>query len=199
MQATLQGGLSGKARLNRHRNRVHRMHAQQMLEEYYDEEAGDAPERPIPLRGRAEFLPTIDRWTQEDSAFEGVAVESGSQLELTLTVDEETKASQPQQRVVVVHAESTQSEVVTPRRELETVEPVPALQDVETTADADESARPPLKVIPAPYWARPRASFQPQGGRKVDPVFDLRRFGYGCALGSAAAAAILFVVSVVIH
>jgi len=60
------------------------------------------------------------------------------------------------------------------------------------------AAKPVVKVIPDPYWARPRASFQPPVGREGDRPFDLRRFGYGCALGSAAAAAILMMVSVVI-
>ena len=176
MQATIHGGLSGKARVNRHRNRIHRMHAQQMLEEYYDEEAGEAPERLIPLRGRAEFLPTVDRWTQEDAG-----LESGSQLELVLTVEQELEVPQPRQEVEDVQ------------------QPASVQSEVDQQVQAEQPVRPPLKVIPAPYWARPRASFQPQGGRQVDRPFDLRRFGYGCALGSAAAAAILFVVSVVIH
>lgn len=180
MQATLHGGLSGKARLNRHRNRVHRMHAQQMLEEYYDDEAGEAPERPIPLRGRAEFLPTIDRWTQEDAAIEDTALESGSQLELKLSVEEKVESAEPQCEAAVA-------------------EEGPLSEGVDQQAEAQLPIRSPVKIIPSPYWARPRASFQPQGGRKLDRPFDLRRFGYGCALGSAAAAAILFVVSVMIH
>jgi len=69
-------------------------------------------------------------------------------------------------------------------------------EESQTLAPAGQ--QPPVKVILDPYWARPRASFQPQSGREMDRPFDLRRFGYGCALGSAAAAAILLMVSVVI-
>lgn len=180
MQATTHGGLSGKARFNRHRNRAYRMHAQQMLEEYYDEEAGEAPERPIPLRGRSEFLPTIDRWTQEDETFD-----AGEQLQLTLVAE----VDEPSEPVPVPSAPAPAAKSVA--EEIEEYN--------EQVTEAAAVTAKPVKVIPAPYWARPRASFQPQGGRPAKPSFDLLRFGFGCALGSAAAAAILFVVSVVVH
>ena len=176
MQATQRGGLTGKARSNRHRNRVQRMRAQQMLEEYFDANAPEESPRPIPLRGRAEFLPTIDSWSQDDAAFE-----TGNQLELTLQAA--TDASEKQS-----------SEIV----ELQLQIAQEACELAEKAA-SDKVTAPTVKVIPAPYWARPRPAFQPQGGRGVERTFDFRRFVYGCALGTAAAAAILLVVSTVVH
>ncbi len=176
MQATQQGGLAGKARSNRHRNRVQRMRAQQMLEEYYDADDNEIEGRPIPLRGRAEFLPTIDSWSQEDAAFE-----TGNQLELTLQAA--TDAGEKQSSEVV----ELQLQIAKEASEL-------------AEKAASESVTPPMvKIIPAPYWARPRATFQPQGKRVVNGSFDFKRFVYGCALGTAAAAAILLVVSTVVH
>jgi len=54
------GGYSGKARRNRDRSRAARMEAQQMLEEYA-EPAGETSshERIIPIGRRSEFLPSV--------------------------------------------------------------------------------------------------------------------------------------------
>ena len=171
MQATQRGGLTGKARSNRLRNRVQRMQAQQMLDEYFEIEDFEISPRPVPLRGRAEFLPTVNNWTQEEVAFE-----TGDQLEFSVKAIEsvsDTQESQlPSEQDGLAQAEDTVPETAPPAT---------------------------LTVIPAPYWARPRSTFQPQGGRNVDRNFDFRRFVYGCALGTAAAAAILLVVSTVVH
>ena len=176
MQATQRGGLTGKARHNRLRNRVQRMQAQQMLDEYFEIEDHEISPRPVPLRGRAEFLPTIDSWTQEDSTFE-----TGDQLEFTVQAIEGTNNTQSNNDLdsqfhashdAPEHAENSACETAPPAT---------------------------VTIIPAPYWARPRATFQPQGGRKVERAFDLRRFVYGCALGTAAAAAILLAVSTVVQ
>lgn len=168
MEATHRGGLAGKARNNRHRRRIERIHAQQMLEEYLGEEEDqlEMRSRHVPVRGRADFLPTIDSWSRDDET-----IQTGSQLELTLS-------PAPDRNGLEVCEESESM-------------PAAAMSDVETINS-------PI-VIPAPYWARPRASFQPQGGRGVARTFDLRRFAYGCALGGAAAAVILLVVGIVFH
>jgi len=60
---TYAGGLSGKARRARLRSRVSRLHAQQLIEGYFEPE--DAPSylrfsRPIRMGRRAEFLPSVD-------------------------------------------------------------------------------------------------------------------------------------------
>ncbi len=176
MQATHRGGLTGKARNIRHRNRVERIHAQQLLDEYLDPEEYEDRPRHVPVRGRADFLPTIDSWTQEDETFE-----TGSQLELTL---QEAPADGEWQSNEIVELQVESSE---------------APQAAMASVAVEKATTPAVKVIPAPYWARPRASFQPQGGRGVERNFDFKRFVYGCALGSAAAAAILLVVSTVFH
>ncbi len=176
MQATQRGGLTGKARSNRLRKRVQRMQAQQMLDEYFEIEDHEISPRPVPLRGRAEFLPTIDRWTQEDATFE-----TGDQLEFIVQA--------------VEGSNNTQS-----NNDLDSQ--FHAAHDASDHAEAttfDKAPPATVTIIPAPYWARPRATFQPPAGRKVERAFDLRRFVYGCALGTAAAAAILLAVSTVVH
>lgn len=175
MPSTTRGGLTGKARSNRLRNRVHRMQAQQMLDEYFDAEDFEVVERYVPVRGRADFLPTIDSWTQEDETFE-----TGDQLELTLQA--------------VEGASNTQSD-----NDIESQFHAEHDARVAEEFSAEAVAAPTVTIIPAPYWARPRATFQPQGGRRADRKFDVRRFVYGCAIGSAAAAAILLAVSTVVH
>ena len=176
MQATQRGGLTGKARSNRHRNRVQRMRAQQMLDEYFETEDYEEAPRHVPLRGRAEFLPTIDSWTQEDAPFA-----TGDQLEFTVQAIEGTNNTQSNNDLdLLFHAEQDAPECV-------------------ENLSFEKAPPATVTIIPAPYWARPRSSFQPQGGRKVERTFDLRRFVYGCALGSAAAAAILLAVSTVVH
>lgn len=176
MQATQRGGLTGKARSNRHRNRVQRMRAEQMLDEYFYADDSEILTRPIPLRGRAEFLPTIDSWSQEDATFE-----TGNQLELTLQPATNTD-------------ETNSNEVV--ELQLQIAQETSDLAEKSASENGSVSI---IKVIPAPYWARPRAEFQPQGKRVENGTFDFRRFVYGCALGTAAAAAILLVVNSVVH
>jgi hypothetical protein len=177
MEATHRGGLTGKARNIRHRRRVERIQAQQMLEEYLTEEENqfETRSRHVPVRGRAEFLPTIDSWTREDEMFE-----TGGQLELTLQAEAVETACETDQVSKFHPVESEPSEAA-------------------TASNIDEGKQHIVKVIPSPYWARPRTSFQPQGGRGVARTFDPRRFAYGCAMGTAAAAAILLMASVVFH
>jgi len=176
MQATLRGGLTGKARFNRHRNRVQRMRAQQMLDEFFDAEDYELPIRPVRLGGRAEFLPTLDGWSQEN-----VTLETGDQLELTLQA--------------VTDIRETQSNEVA-ELQLQIEQEACALAEKAVT---ETVTTPTVKIIPAPFRARPRTAFQPQSKRGANRPFEFKRFIYGCALGSAAAAAILLAVSIVVH
>ncbi len=93
MQAVKHGGLSGKARRVRHRNRAARLHTQQMIEEYF--EPGGATmtsDRYIPIRGRSDFLPSV---TQHDGVLPAGA---DSQLELPLTTSASDKSvARPEQ------------------------------------------------------------------------------------------------------
>lgn len=158
MQATYHGGLTGKARSNKYRNRVERIRAQQLLDEYFEVEE-DRPRQHVRLGGRADFLPTVDSWTSESESFE-----TGNQFELSLGAHDTA-----------------------------------AVDNAAAEPKVEAAPKPNVKVIPAPYWARPKVTFQPQGGRSTEKAFDIRRFLCGCALGSAAAAAILMIVSTVVH
>ena len=56
------GGLSGKARYVRYRNRASRLHSRHLMDEY-DDYVSPPPDRhpaeSIPIRGRADFLPSV--------------------------------------------------------------------------------------------------------------------------------------------
>lgn len=169
MQATYHGGLTGKARTIKTRNRIERIRAQQLLDEYFDAEDDDQPRQHVRLGSRADFLPTADSWTNESAGFE-----TGGQFELSL------------------EAVAT-NEIEGDFRE----EEAGASAAAETVLEAEPKQA--VKVIPTPYWAKPKLTFQPQGTREVAKSFDVRRFLCGCALGTAAAAAILMIVSTVVH
>ncbi len=68
MENTRYNGLSGKARRARDLNRVTRMFAQQMIDEYlYPEPEARRPERYVPIRSRSEFLPTAASFSDESA------------------------------------------------------------------------------------------------------------------------------------
>ena len=69
MENTRCNGLVGKARRARNLNRVTRMYAQQMIDEYlYPESDAWQPERYIPIRSRSEFLPSAASISDEQDA-----------------------------------------------------------------------------------------------------------------------------------
>jgi len=80
MQAVKHGGLSGKARQVRCRNRAARLYQQQLIHEHLEPDTvGAGRHRYIPISGRNEFLPSVG----------GTGVTTGrtreTQLELALT------------------------------------------------------------------------------------------------------------------
>lgn len=169
MQAAKLTRFSGKARRIRHRNRAARLYTQQMIDEYFEPGGRTVTSnRYIPIRGRSDFLPSV---AQQDGVFPAAA---DSQLELSLNTDAKDKPVTSQ-----VHPQ---------RRDPE--------QKPETTAD---------KVIRFPRDDRRTAGFDP---RKLDPAgarrgrpggkFTIGGFLMGCAIGSAAAALVLLVVSTAI-
>lgn len=80
MENTRNHGLAGKARRAREFNRITRMYAQQMIDEYLNPEPETwRPERYIPVRSRNEFLPSAAFIDDEQADC------SQRQLELPLT------------------------------------------------------------------------------------------------------------------
>lgn len=60
MPAVKHGGLSGKARRVRYRNRAARLHAKQLIDDYLKPRSATPHNAQyIPIRGRREFLPSI--------------------------------------------------------------------------------------------------------------------------------------------
>lgn len=167
MQTTIYGGLNGKARTLRSRNRATRMYAQQLLEDYFDPDPiADRPDRYIPVRSRSEFLPAVTVWRDECNE-ENKGFAQGVQFELPLDVAAPAPAD-PCDAEVKVPVAQTAPVVLRPVNE-----------------------KPPMG------WARPKVSFQPLSRRNPRGSFDPKRFLYGCLLGSAAAAVVLLMVSVV--
>ncbi len=64
MQTSKRGGLSGKARRTRDRNRSTRLHSRQVIEEYLEPgRQGVGEDRYIPIGGRSEFMPAVAHTT----------------------------------------------------------------------------------------------------------------------------------------
>jgi len=166
MQATKLGGLNGKARTLRLRDRASRLHAQQLLEEYYDPDLiADRRDRYIPIGSRSEFLPAVTVWRDESNEDERV-VAQGVQFELLLDAAAPAPADSYD---AGVNLSASQTMPVELRHVIE---------------------KPPTD------WAKPKVSFQPLSCRNARGSFDPKRFLYGCLLGSAAAAVVLLMVSV---
>ncbi len=82
MQTARHQGLAGKARRRRDFGRAHRLHTQQLIEEYLESDGElSRPERFIPVRTRGEFFPTAAPALTDDEAGEN------AQLELRLPGD----------------------------------------------------------------------------------------------------------------
>jgi hypothetical protein len=166
MQATKLGGLNGKARTLRQRDRASRLHAQQLLEEYFDPDSlADRGDRYIPIRCRSEFLPAVTAWRDECNE-EDKGFAQGAQFELPLDAGAPAPADFCDAGVKVPATQTTPVE----------------LRHV--------NEKPPMG------WARPKVSFQPVSRRNPRGSFNPKRFLYGCLLGSAAAAVVLLMVSV---
>lgn len=99
------GGLSGKARRERGRHRAARLYGTQLVDEYLD----DGPPAPggrhwsgsIPIKGRAEFLPTVTASNRRRKKRRGTR-RGGSQLELPYSAgDHVLPLSQPEMQTVL--------------------------------------------------------------------------------------------------
>ena len=169
MQAVKHGGISGKARRVRHRNRAARLYTQQMIEEYL--EPGGATmtsDRYIPIRGRSDFLPSV---TPNGGLFSAGA---DSQLELPLTTDASDK---PVARPAQPHRSDPEQ-----KSDTTTDSAIRFPRDDRRTDEFD-----PRRLDPAGA----------KGGRPAG-TFTIGGFLVGCAIGSAAAALVLLVVQTAI-
>ena len=195
MSATKHGGLSGKPRRNHNRNRAWRLNSQQMVNEYLDPGTEDrSADRCIPIRGRNEFLPSVAQNIPTASA------SRDEQLELPLAsagsnIPPVSHGDREPVRATDLHgqADGAGSKLTTPRST--------------TIHSAKPSAKPTTKpakdgVIRFPRSSNPDAPlpFKPpeQLDRPRRKRFTIGGFLVGCAMGSAAAAALLLVIRTVI-
>jgi len=194
MQATRLGGLNGKARTLRSRNRASRLYTQQLLEEYFGPDPADRwTGRNIPIRSRSDFLPAVTYW-RDDPVDDKKELLNGIQLELSLHAeapDRRIAENESPPASVKVHP-FDKSPILVPA-----IEAVTGCAATLRAVAATPAASPRANDGTSMDWIRPRASFQPVSGRKQPNGFDLNRFFYGCLLGGAAAAVFLLMVSVV--
>lgn len=87
MPTAKRGGLSGKARKVRYRNRAARLHTREMINEYFEPVAMRSNAgRFVPIRSRSEFLPSVAHADRLHDAT--------GQLELPLTENDKSPAQQ---------------------------------------------------------------------------------------------------------
>lgn len=164
MQAVKHGGLSGKARRVRFRDRAARRHDQLLLSEYFEPDPEAlSHKRYIPVRGRCEFAPSMVQDHDELMA-PPISREAGTQLALSRAADK---------------GPPSPSLTCGERREANTDEQVGERDGAIRFPGAKSSAVP----VPGPEVQN--------NGRSEELTF--RGFALGCAMGSAAAAVVLLV------
>ncbi len=182
------GGLSGKARRNRAIRRAAKFHADQLVSEYFDFEpraqrsrAGRmSAGRPIPIRGRSEFLPSAVSLDESDFAAMDEAMESAD----TLT------ESRSRERRIVWPPEAVREERA---REAKRSTPVTD-RAIQFPSKVNGEKQPRAALRFPQEWPAPR---QFRGRRRRRYTFG--GFAYGCLIGSAAAAMILVVVDIALR
>lgn len=172
------GGLQGKARRVHHERRASRLYAHQWIEEYLEPE--DRPSRPpryIPVRSRAEFLPSIAGLTDEPAT-----LSLGAQLELPLVA----RVDEPRSRIATHSNLCRSSEEVEPR-----VLRFPTLnKSTAVSEDVRRHQHPDRPGKGSVSSKRTTAVFKPWHAPRPRP-FSVKEFLSGCAMGTAAAVVLL--------
>lgn len=185
------GGLSGKARRNRAMRRAANFHTDQLVSEYFDFEpnalrslAGRMnTERPIPIGGRSEFLPSAVSLDESDFAAMDEAMENAT------TVTEEA-APRSWERRIVWPPEAVREERA---REAKRSAPVTD-RAIKFPSKASDDKQPRTKLQFPQEWPAPK-QFRRRRGQRI----TFGGFAYGCLLGSATAAMILVVVDIALR
>lgn len=169
------GGYRGKERLYRDRSRASRWQAQQLIDEYLDSE--DESVCRVRIGHRSEFIPTAAETEDEVEA---------RQEQLSLPLDEQRRvmnaAEEPgQEPVLRLHAPEPRAADINEMVET----PVQENAKEDARCAAMKSAAAPERPQRTPYeWFADRRPVRAKS-------FQRGHFLYGCALGTAAAAAIL--------
>lgn len=170
MQAVKHGGLSGKARRARARNRAARLYASQLIVEYLEPDSGERHRgRYIPIRGRNVFFPSVTHSSiAQTEPME--TVQSATRLELPpATDDKRQKIDLP-----------PDAGRATPGRE-----PEPGR---DAAIGFSRAAKPGNSPVTEPVGTFDRRQ-----------NFTLSGFFLGCAMGGAAAALVLLVLQTAIR
>ena len=166
MQTIKHGGLAGKARRVRGRNRAARLQACQMMHEYFDPDTEEVfRNRYIPIRGRAEFVPSALQENDNDMALEQPN-SPGEQLQLSLAVGQQKPDRQTTRWATLKNKTSRPH------------------------GKREEVIRFPTRGGRTTPTQRNRASGEKYPAERL----TLRGFLLGCAMGSAAAAVLLLMV-----
>lgn len=174
------GGLSGKARHNRSRNRAWRLQSQQLIEEFVDpDKKKKRRPRHIPIKHRAEFLPS--------APVMGSKYGVGTEQELELVYSTESGDSDLDgglfdKAYAIVSPDSADESAIT----------FSTPKIAKRRGQHDSSIGPAERdALFANRW---RKTVFGKGGPTAIETFTARGFALGCALGTATAAALLVMV-----
>ncbi len=175
------GGLQGKARQNKVRNRAWRLHSQQMIEEFVDPKTNLKGGRQIPVKRRGEFTPSAPVMGSKY----GVGTEQ--ELELVYSTENDDEVSDTglfDDAFALVSPEASEESAITFSA------PTNAAQREKENASVEPDERQALfadrqnKATPVGIEAR------------AEDDFTVGGFAIGCAMGTAAAAVLLMMVRV---
>ncbi len=192
MQSTPKHSLAGKARRVRDITRSHRLHSQQLIEEYLDWETGEEePERHIPIKRNGQFLPSAEYMqssSPDDSGagqFEFVHTPSGA------IVDTAAIASQ---HVTVASSRAPMAEVkpaLVARKPATTAKPATVTKTAPSFTTIPIAAKPevirPVRLGTS-YWPVAEPS----------PTLSTRGLLVGCAIGTVGAGVLLALTSLLL-
>ena len=191
------GGLSGKARRNRAMRRAAKFHTDQLIGEYFDFESRQRRSaagrmgigRPIPIRGRSEFLPSAISLDESDFAAMDEAMENASAVTESQHPTGGSPARSWERRIV------WPPEAVREERAREAKQSPPVTDRVIQFPAKVSGDKQPRTTLRFPQeWPAPR-QLRARRGRR----YTFGGFAYGCLLGSAAAAMILVVVDIALR
>jgi hypothetical protein len=174
------GGYSGKGRRNRERSRAARFDVQRMLDEYTEADEEPRRERYIPIGRCSEFLPSAGVENEELTLHDSTA-----QAALPFGEPEEVANDHRQDGLIRIRSGDA-----SPRVETQEPRSQEARGSETLTGAVHQEPRGPGRGLDGPQVRSPRPATSAGQERMSVKAGGLV---YGCAIGSAAAAAVLMV------
>ena len=180
MSTTSLGGLAGKARKVHQRDQAERLFADQLIDEYLEPKSpSKTPRRHVPIRKRSDFLPT---YLADDDLSE-----SGTGGQLAWGWTEGEKSVRRGRRVVWSTSQRERSERSGIR--------FPEQARISSNSNDESSSPSPVIRMPRRSGSRMPLGWSQQPQPQNRDRLTWRGFITGCAIGGAAAAFVLTVLS----